>query len=297
MDGPSKSHSASPFMPMFESFRSELDEHHDRRERVIKASRDITAASKKIIFSLQRVRNLGQPIPPGIQKANTQYWKSIETQYESISRDLQGLNTHRYGRNITGGNQEFMEALSFQHYIETQCLISYEEARSRVFNMNAGGESVLLAPEDYVLGVFDMVGELMRFAITAMATNGVIPGGEAQQNKTLTGIIRSDENDRDDGAESMDTDEPTSAQETPKVPCRNVLADMRELRLQLERLELPQGSKFAEDVEKKMSVMRQCVEKVETALYGLMIRGQERPKGWMPDLREEKRAPEAVESY
>ena len=45
---------ASPFMPMFEGFRAELDEHHDRRERIIKASRDITAASKKIIFTLQR---------------------------------------------------------------------------------------------------------------------------------------------------------------------------------------------------------------------------------------------------
>lgn len=38
----------SPFMPMFENFRDELDEHHDRRERIIKASRDITAASKKM---------------------------------------------------------------------------------------------------------------------------------------------------------------------------------------------------------------------------------------------------------
>ena len=38
----------SPFMPMFETFRAELDEHHDRRERVIKASRDITALSKKM---------------------------------------------------------------------------------------------------------------------------------------------------------------------------------------------------------------------------------------------------------
>lgn len=39
---------ASPFMAMFEGFRAELDEHHDRRERIIKASRDITAASKKM---------------------------------------------------------------------------------------------------------------------------------------------------------------------------------------------------------------------------------------------------------
>lgn len=39
---------ASPLMPMFEAFRDELDEHHDRRERIIKASRDITALSKKM---------------------------------------------------------------------------------------------------------------------------------------------------------------------------------------------------------------------------------------------------------
>ena len=38
----------SPYMPMFETFRNELDEHHDRRERIIKASRDITALSKKM---------------------------------------------------------------------------------------------------------------------------------------------------------------------------------------------------------------------------------------------------------
>ena len=42
------SQSNSPFMPMFEIFRRELDERHDRRERIIKASRDITALSKKM---------------------------------------------------------------------------------------------------------------------------------------------------------------------------------------------------------------------------------------------------------
>lgn len=36
------------FTGMFEQFRDELDQHHDRRERIIKASRDITALSKKM---------------------------------------------------------------------------------------------------------------------------------------------------------------------------------------------------------------------------------------------------------
>ena len=36
------------YTPMFERFRDELDEHHDRKERIVKASRDITALSKKM---------------------------------------------------------------------------------------------------------------------------------------------------------------------------------------------------------------------------------------------------------
>lgn len=43
-----KPESDSPYIPMFETFRAELDEHHDRREKIIKASRDITAHSKKM---------------------------------------------------------------------------------------------------------------------------------------------------------------------------------------------------------------------------------------------------------
>ena len=42
------SNEPSPFLPSFEQFRVELDEHYDRRERVIKSSRGITAASKKM---------------------------------------------------------------------------------------------------------------------------------------------------------------------------------------------------------------------------------------------------------
>lgn len=46
--GPAKPVVRNAYTPMFEHFRDELDEHHDRRERVVKASRDITALSKKM---------------------------------------------------------------------------------------------------------------------------------------------------------------------------------------------------------------------------------------------------------
>jgi hypothetical protein len=50
--------SASPYISMFEGFRKELDEHHDRRERIVKASRDITAASKKMYVLFKCIRLL-----------------------------------------------------------------------------------------------------------------------------------------------------------------------------------------------------------------------------------------------
>jgi hypothetical protein len=93
----------------------------------------------------------------------------------------------------------------------------------------------------------------------------------------------------------MDVDEQTPApQDAPKP--RTVLDDLRAIRLQLEMFDAPGGSKFAHELEtKKMPVMRECVDKVEKALYGLTVRGSERPKGWMPDVGGDRR-PE-VESY
>jgi len=54
--------SSSPFVSVFDNFRAELDAYHDRRERITKASRDITAASKKLYLSLRSER---PPLPSG----------------------------------------------------------------------------------------------------------------------------------------------------------------------------------------------------------------------------------------
>ncbi|KAF2258389.1 Translin [Lojkania enalia] len=266
---------SSPYVPMFENFRIELDEHHDRRERIIKASRDITASSKKIIFTLQRIRNVGVSLPEFAVKNNAQYWKTIETQYKAVSADLRGINAYRY-RQITWGNQEFMESLCFQHYLETQTLISYDEAKMHIASMSGEAGPVLLTPEDYILGIFDMIGELMRFSITSMATNGTLPTGKPNKNKRFKQAVSEDQD------EKIDIDSPLSED----VESRSVLDDLRELRLCLEMLDVPRTSKFYDDVEKKMGVMRECVDKVEKALYSLTVRGKERPKGWNPDVKE-----------
>jgi predicted translin family RNA/ssDNA-binding protein len=189
-------------------------------------------------------------IPPKIASETQERYAAMQKQFVAIAPDLQGINAWRYQRQISGGIQEYMEAISFEHYLRHQSLITISQSAATL----QGG--IELTGDDYVLGLFDLVGELMRFAITTMATTGSLPGsGE-----------------------------------------RDILVDLRGLRTAFQKLDTTScgGTGLGRDVEKKMEVMRTCVEKVESAVYGLIIRGRERPKGWVPELEGERGA---VESY
>ena len=122
-------------------------------------------------------------------------------------------------------------------------------------------EGIMLTYEDYALGLFDMTGELMRFAITHMATNGNLPGSGGRQSG-------------------------------------NILSDMQEMRSQLELLDVMGSFGLSRDYEQKLKTTKSSVEKVENSVYSMIVRGSERPKGWKPDISnmdEGGRGP--VESY
>jgi predicted translin family RNA/ssDNA-binding protein len=109
-----------------------------------------------------RVRSVKSPLPPKIAAETQERAAAMHTQFLSIAPDLAGINAWRYQRQISGGIQEYMEAISFDHYLRHQKLISIEEAAASIPG------SINLTVDDYVLGIFDLVGELMRFAITTM---------------------------------------------------------------------------------------------------------------------------------
>jgi len=218
----------------------------------------------------------------------------IQSSFTAVAPELQSINANRYANNITGGIQEYMESLLFQHYLATQTLLSYEKASIAMNNLivkqetdehKGGKPHINLTPEDYILGVYDMTGELMRFAITAMATTGSLPSSSR----------------RNDGDVDMGDTETVSSQQNSQ---RTALSDIREINDRLQALDVEYGSRFHRDAESKAKVLQQSVEKVERALYGLVVRGSERPKGWMPDVREDvggggggRRGLEEVESY
>ncbi|KHN94534.1 translin-associated protein X [Metarhizium album ARSEF 1941] len=224
------------FHPMFENFRDDLDEHYDRRERIVKASRDVTAQSKKIIFALQRVKQINQGLPPSTEKDVTSRMAEITKLLQSISPDVQSINRYRYAQSLRC-LEELVEALSFAHYLRHQKLITLEETAA-----STPGD-IALTPHDYMFGIFDLFGEMMRFATVTTAQNGEMPGGE-------------------DG--------------------RNILCDIQELACAFEMLrQVPTKEYWG-----KMEAMRQSVQKVERLGYGLAVRGSERPKGWVPDMKD-----------
>jgi hypothetical protein len=117
-----------------------------------------------------------------------------------------------------------MEALCFRHYLTTGSLLSYKEACSAV----PGG--INLTVSDYILGVFDFVGEVMRFGITMVA------------------LTSREEN----GAE-------------------RILMDLRRLREEFEGLDTYGHGFLGKEVDKKMTVMKTCVEKVRFSFYATLL--------------------------
>lgn len=155
--------------------------------------------------------------------------------------------------------------MSFQHYIETQRLITIDEITPQ---LPAG---VMVTEEDYLMGVFDLTGEMMRFAVTSLSTGGQIKKAEEEKEKE----------------EEMDTSD-DAVKSVPTLPesKAGIVVDLRYMRAMLENLNVPRRhrSHMMRDMHKKLGVMQNSVEKVERAAYGILVRGSERPSGWTPDL-------------
>ncbi|KAK5634897.1 hypothetical protein RRF57_010609 [Xylaria bambusicola] len=239
------------YTSMFEAFRDELDEHHDRRNRIGKVSRDVTALSKKI------VRKLSRPIPRHIQSEIDGRLKEIAELLETIQPDVQGMNRHRYPLFCL---EEFVEAVSFAHYLHHQALMTPTAAQEAL-----PADIELTAP-DYVFGIFDLTGEMMRFATSVTALTGSMPTGETPQKSS--------------GGEAQSEDH----RDEESVLKRSILADMQDVSSMLQICPTVGGKSGT--YAKKLGIMIEQVCKVERLGYGLAVRGTERPKGWMPDLNE-----------
>lgn len=134
----------------------------------------------------------------------------------------------------------FFNVSEVEHYLRTGKLVTRDLAMKGMI------WDIPLTTDDYALGLFDLSGEIMRFAVTAIATTGSLPHLKSSHT-------------------SVD---------------RSILTDLRHLRSSFEALDTTSchGTSLGGEIDKKMETMVQSVEKVENAACSLIIRDHERPK-------------------
>ncbi|KAI5124441.1 hypothetical protein M0805_008325 [Coniferiporia weirii] len=163
----------------FGVFSEELDKHNDRRERLVKTSRDVTILSKRVIFLLHRLASdVDSAAAPDAQAAlkdavaqGRHKLAEVQALFRGMRDDLADGLFWRYQSAVSPGLQEYIEALAFAHYLEHDALITFEQVQASLGDEHAH-QYFPLPLEEYLLGVSDLTGELMRFAITAIGRRG-----------------------------------------------------------------------------------------------------------------------------
>ncbi|XP_029464507.1 translin-associated protein X [Rhinatrema bivittatum] len=182
---------------VFKSFQRDLDTRHDKYERLVKLGRDITIESKRTIFLLHRITS--SPNKEEILTESESKLDVVRQKIKQIAQELVGEDMYRYHRAFTPGLQEYVEAITFQYFIKTRNLMSIEEINKQLI-FSSEDElkelkaisphspekpssdlrekqqhhwSLQVTPVDYLLGVADLTGELMRMCIGGIGNGDI----------------------------------------------------------------------------------------------------------------------------
>ncbi|XP_040573468.1 translin-associated protein X isoform X1 [Lepeophtheirus salmonis] len=176
-----------PIVQMFYGLSNELDQRHDKYERIVKLCRDITIESKRIIFHLHRIQNVEEEMST-LLEVEERLKKIRSTHWIQVAKELEGESPFQFLRAYTGGLQEYIEAVSFYHFLRYNELVFREQVQSdlifereEVFNDNALDVSskeelgtkrkpllVTVPRTDFILGIADLTGEVMRRVINSI---------------------------------------------------------------------------------------------------------------------------------
>ena len=142
----------------------------------MKLSRDITIHSKRAIFLLHRVASerVDSERDQLLDKVEEKF-KEVQQYLKTTAEELHGTDPWLHSSAYSPGLQEFIEALSYYVLLKQGQLLSMEEALHWLrfpARLDTDKEEELvrvpLSGLNYVLGVADLTGELMRMCITAV---------------------------------------------------------------------------------------------------------------------------------
>ncbi|OMO93603.1 Multi antimicrobial extrusion protein [Corchorus capsularis] len=164
-------------------FKFKLYVKNEKRERVVKASRDITMNSKKVIFQVHRLgKNNREEV---LEKAEKDLAAVTDQHISRLVKELQGTDFWKLRRAYSPGVQEYVEAATFFKFCQTGTLLNLDEINASILPLSDPSlEPLQINLLDYLLGLADLTGELMRLAI------GRISDGEVEFAKRICQFVR-----------------------------------------------------------------------------------------------------------
>ncbi|XP_030369441.1 translin-associated protein X [Scaptodrosophila lebanonensis] len=194
----------NPVVQAFRSYASELDSKHDRHERILKLSRDITIESKRIIFLLHSIDPRKQNKEKVLEEAKERLTKLINVNFRAVANELRGQDVYQFRAAYSPGLQEFIEAYTYMEYLHSedgsetvktisdwealQTIMQYEDPSTKddqrveqtvegTVNEQPAAKAdgtqkfhFFVDPNEYILGVSDLTGELMRRCINSLGS-------------------------------------------------------------------------------------------------------------------------------
>lgn len=167
----------------FEKYADYLNRLNDKRERLVKASRDVTINSKKVIFQVHRISKHNKE--EVLEKAEKDLAAVTDQYMSKLVKELGGADFWKLRRAYSPGVQEYVEAATLCRFCKNGTLLNLDEMNESLRPLSDPSvEPLQINILDYLLGLADVTGELMRLAI------GRISDGELEYAKTICRFVR-----------------------------------------------------------------------------------------------------------
>ncbi|KAG8366493.1 hypothetical protein BUALT_Bualt17G0085700 [Buddleja alternifolia] len=173
----------NPMKDAFSKYAAYLNDLNDKRERLVKASRDVTMNSKKVIFQVHRISKHNKD--EVLEKAEKDLAAVMEQHMSRVVKELQGTDFWKLRRAYTPGVQEYIEAATLCNFCKTGALLNLDEINASLLPLSDPSvEPMQINVLDYLLGLADLTGELMRLAM------GRISDGELEFAQKICSFVR-----------------------------------------------------------------------------------------------------------
>lgn len=110
-----------------------------------------------------------------VEEAEKRLKTVIDTNLKAIAFELKDQDSYQYHKAYTCGLQEFIEASTFCSYVKEEYVKDWNTMNSLLqYKTEEGEEFALVFPQvDYILGLGDFTGELMRRCLNTLGVGNV----------------------------------------------------------------------------------------------------------------------------